>query len=271
MSRPVLLLALIASTVALADNPLAAGDQSFHDLDFETAATLYKQALTQPGSRDERLRAYRGLALSSAFMGDAKAAKANFERVLQLDPSATVDATLGPKILAPFESAKKSGRVGELTAARDEQSGALTVRLDEDLPLSRELRAWVRVAGSKDYRLYKGPSSAPLVIKLPAASDVEAYLQGVDVNEGVLYATGSASSPVRLRGLHGGEAPLEAVEGLGEPAAEAEPTRIPWPVWVGVGVGVAAAGVGAYVLLGRPAGNGLPEGRSVQLPVLGTF
>ena len=48
-----------------------------------------------------------GLALSEAFMGEAKRAQAHFETLLSIEPDVDVSRGLGPKIRKPYDAARK--------------------------------------------------------------------------------------------------------------------------------------------------------------------
>src|SRR5689334_3404873 len=122
---------LCAASAWGAEPPLTRAEQAFDALEFDAAATAYQEALEGPGSRAERLKAWEGLALARAFMGQPQAAQEAFEVLLVLDPEARVQASLGPKIRAPYEAARKAleGRRPVLTVTRA-QDGRVVATLE---------------------------------------------------------------------------------------------------------------------------------------------
>ncbi|MFP2904042.1 hypothetical protein ACLESD_03005, partial [Pyxidicoccus sp. 3LFB2] len=103
-----LLLWLCAASAPGAEPPLTRAERAFDALEFDVAAEAFQAALAAPGSLGERLDAWRGLAMARAFMGQPQAAQEAFEVLLVLDPDARVQASLGPKVRAPFEAARQA-------------------------------------------------------------------------------------------------------------------------------------------------------------------
>jgi tetratricopeptide (TPR) repeat protein len=181
---------------AASSSPLQDAQQAFEGLEFDRAEKLYKQALNAPGSRAERITAYRGLALAHAFQGEVKQAKRSFELLLLLDPEAKVDITMGPKISKPFKAAKKGlGDKRNTLLLERQPEGSIAVRLFEEVPLVSQLLLYTRERGTSDYTWVKGSPSQPLAMTFPIESSVEAYVEGLDDNGGILYSDGSSTSP----------------------------------------------------------------------------
>ncbi|MGQ0508792.1 MAG: hypothetical protein ACT4TC_26115 [Myxococcaceae bacterium] len=282
MVRPLLLLVLL-SIPAFAQNALSMADKAFDSLEFDRAAALFKQALGQPGSRAERIRAYKGLGLSQAFMGETKNAKTSFERLLLLDPTATVDVALGPKITGPFQAALKGGKHAGIAYNRNPSSGDLVVKLKEDIPLANELQVYVRADGLDRYTVISGPSSSPLEVSTEPNGVTDVYMQAVDANEGVLYEEGSAQKPIRFGHkkkpsrttpqpeVAFADPPTTSPGALDlnqqEPAVTKSDSSTRWPLWVGIGVAVAAGvGVGTYFIVKKTQPR-LPDADSdITLP-----
>src|SRR5262245_38413730 len=58
---------------------------------------------------DQLAGLYRLAGLSVAALGDSKRAQSLFDSWLALDPKAALDASVAPKLRAPFESARRAG------------------------------------------------------------------------------------------------------------------------------------------------------------------
>lgn len=271
MRFPTVLLALMLSTSALgAEGALARAERAFDALEFDTAAEGFQQALRQPGTREERLRAWRGLAFSEAFMGQAKQAQAAFESLLAIDPEADVSRALGPKVRKPYEEARfaMQGRRSRLKLSRD-NDGRVVVTLEQARPVASELVLALRQPGTTDFTVVRGRVPGPVSAPASPVRSVEAYVVAKDAAGGTLFEAGSASTPVHLEPT---EALLPTVASPqdvpgNEVRAEAEGGggRV-WP-WVLGGAGVVAAGVVAGFLLAQPPPLNLPAAdRTQRLP-----
>ncbi|WP_157232045.1 hypothetical protein [Hyalangium minutum] len=257
-------------------------ERLFDALEFDAAAAAFQDALREPGTRQERLRTYQGLALSEAFMGQTRRAQARFEDLLSLDPDATVSSTLGPKIRKPFDAARKKRKdkaPAQLQVAR-RPDGKVEAMMDWPPSLVTKVVVFVRQPGESQFKETEGPVSGPVLAPAPAVRAVEAYAEARDAAHGVLFEKGSAAAPLRFDAT---EEPPPAVvaaqppKRMGPPAEERErpATDIPvevrsrpkWPFVVG-GVGVAvAAGVVAGIVLSKPPELKLPSAdRTERLP-----
>jgi hypothetical protein len=133
----IILLLVLAPTIARADEPvgpqaietyLARGQKLYDDAEYAGAI----QALT-PVTRDaratraQRLRALELIALSQFIRNDQGAARATFERILDIDPGYQLRDTSGsPKIRAFFEDLKKQIIPGYADAGVDVEHAAPT-------------------------------------------------------------------------------------------------------------------------------------------------
>lgn len=258
-------------------------ERLFDALEFDAAAAAFQEALREPGTREERLRTYKGLALSNAFMGQAKQAQARFEELLSLDPDATVSSTLGPKIRKPFDAARKKRKnkvPAQLQVAR-RPDGKVEAMLDWPPSLVTKVVVFVRQPGESQFKETEGPVSGPVLAPAPAVRAVEAYAEARDAANGVLFEKGSAAAPLRFDAT---EEPPPAVVAAQPPQRREPPSaeererpatdspvkvrsRSKWPFVVG-GVGVAvAAGVVAGIVLSKPPELKLPSAdRTERLP-----
>jgi len=248
-------------------------ERLFDALEFDAAAAAFQDSLREPGTREERLRAYKGLALSEAFMGQAKQAQARFEELLTLDPDASVSGALGPKIRKPFNAARKKMRGkprAELKVAR-RQDGQVEAVLEPVPALVTKVVVFVRQPGEPKFKETEGPVLGPVLVPAVAVRAVETYAEARDSANGVLFEKGSAAAPLRFDAT---EEPPPAVVAAKEPVREERPqeqlerrSRPTWPLVVG-GVGLAvAAGVVAGIVLTQPAELKLPSAdRTERLP-----
>ena len=261
-------------------------EAAFDDLEFEEASGLFRQALASPGSLDERIRAYRGLGLCLAYLGDAAGAQRMFETLLVLDPAAKVNTSLGPKIARPFEAARKAVKKSKasLAVVRDERSGQVSATLSGLLPAADvvELRVEARSEVGRDQSLRdQAHASAPVRIEVEPWKDVQAFARVLDGGGGELLREGSEEAPLKLPAT--ARPPVSLVpegnpEVAGSRADDArawmdnpdavEPSRpVRWPLWVGGAAIVIGGGVAAAMALRAPEPLTLPPAnRSSRLP-----
>lgn len=268
----VLLLCFTATSAWSAEPALVRAEQAFDALEFDTAAEAFQEALAGPGSREDRLRAWEGLALARAFMGLSREAQEAFEVLLVLEPKAQVQASLGPKIQAPFEAARQAlgGRRPAFTVTRT-PDGRVVAMLEQPRPVAVEVLVAVRAPGAAGFSAAVGPPPGPVAVKASPARAVEAYAMARDAGGAILFEQGSMRAPLRFEAL---EAPPPAVASAVEPEppavkqAAVAPERGGrlWPYVVG-GVGLAAAGVVLGVVLSQPEPLALPPAdRTERLP-----
>lgn len=245
-------------------------ERLFDALEFDGAATAFEAALREPATRDERLREWKGLALSKAFMGRTKQAQADFEELLAIDPDAEVNRSQGPKIRKPFDAARRkmAGTPHAVLKVTRREDGQVEVVLEHALARVMKVAVYVRQPGEPTFEVTEGEAPGPVVAKAPAVRAVEAYAVALDEGQGVLVEQGSATAPLRFDAT---QEPPAAVQAAREPAREApaveERHRPMWPFVVG-GVGLAvAAGVVAGVVLSQPPELKLPQAdRTERLP-----
>lgn len=248
---------LLAMPVHAAPTPLEAAERAFDDLEFAEAEKLYRDALEAPGTREERLRALKGHGLSLAFLGKTRAAQDRFESLLLLDPSATVNTALGPKIARPFEAAKKQVRSVRpaLELSRDPESGAIVVKLEPPIDLAKTLRAVVTPPGEEP-QIVKGPAQRPLRVDVAPHLPVQVFATALDDADGELFLVGSQHAPREFEPT--GTAPAVAATPLPDevlaevPEVEDEEGGSRWPLWVG-GAAVVIGGGVAAAILAQPA------------------
>jgi tetratricopeptide (TPR) repeat protein len=254
------------------DKALVRAERLFDSLEFDEAAAAFEDALLQQGTRAERLRTLKGLALSNAYRGKAKRAQARFEELLALDPDAEVSSGLGPKIRKPFNAARKrmQGKPHAVLKLARRQDGQLEAVLEYPPRMATSMAVYVRHPGDLTFTVTESAVPGPVLASASPVRAVEAYAVARDSTDGVLFEAGSAEVPLRFKAT---EEPPPAVVAAKEPVRE-EPIvveevhkRPVWPFVVG-GVGAAvAAGVVAGIVLSRPPELKLPSAdRTGRLP-----
>jgi tetratricopeptide (TPR) repeat protein len=264
----VVLLSLLSASAFGAERALVRAEKLFEALEFDAAAAAYQDALREPGTRAERIQAWKGLALSEAFMGEAKQAQAHFETLLSIEPEADVSRSLGPKIRKPYDAARKKMKEAQRAALSVERrdDGKVAVAVEHAPGVATELAIYVRAPGEPSFTMTEGAVPGPVLAEADAVRAVEVYAVARDAADGVLVEKGSAEAPLRFEAT---QEPPPAVASARDAAREEgseERTRPVWP-WVGGGVGVVAAGVVAGILLTQPAELRLPPAqRTERLP-----
>jgi tetratricopeptide (TPR) repeat protein len=82
------------------------GLAAYAELDYARAITLLEQARGESLTREEKILTYRTLGMAYVATGQTDLAKAQFQRLLRVDPTASLDRSVAPKVRAVFEEAK---------------------------------------------------------------------------------------------------------------------------------------------------------------------
>jgi len=171
--RPVWLALSIAIAVTVADGSARADIESpsvkhglaaYNDLDYPKAIQFLEQARTESLTREEKLVTYQTLAMAHVALGENDLGRADFQRLLRLDPSFNLDRRIAPKVRAVFEEAKaavatdaagvKSGLSAltpELSPPRPRAGQPLTVRVLLAGGLAHSMALYHRVAGQRQF------------------------------------------------------------------------------------------------------------------------
>ena len=285
------LLILLLPPGALAGRTLDDAQTAFDSLAMDEAAPLFEKALGEPATRDERIKAWKGLGLSLAFMAEPKKAQAAFEKLLVIYPSAKIDTSLGPRVTKPFELAKRStrGKRASLTTVRLNRTGDVKTTLVDPMRLAAEVKIFWRKHGAQSFESVSSPSEAPLVASTPADQDIEVYVQAVDPAGGVVFEDGTQtafnSMPAVIRAAPVEKKVPDAVvaavtdakkqslakadeEVVGATSeVDAPSSGSSWPLYLGGAVLVIGGGAAAAYFLGRPPELALaPADKTGQLP-----
>jgi hypothetical protein len=252
---------------------LARGQKLFDDQDYAPAIqTLAPVTRDARATRAQRLRALELIALAELIRGDEGAARATFERILDIDPGYQLrDPSGSPKVRAFFEQLKKQLIPNyDPTAGADLEHAAPTAAT-AGRPLEIEARATrgnvfdlvlaTRHRGELAYKLIAAtprgdgrwraritpePSTKPYVL--------EYYLEARDAGGAAIARVASPDQPLEIALAAGG----------------ATDTKRPWygRWYVIAGAAVVAAGVtGLAVAASRGPGPGtLPPGSVTVTP-----
>jgi tetratricopeptide (TPR) repeat protein len=230
---------------ALVRNGLAA----YAELDYARAIALLEQARGESLTREEKILTYRTLGLAYVAVGQPEPAKADFQRLLRIDPSATLDRSVAPKVRAVFEEAKAevatSGRALQaglpsvapaIEPAAPREGRPLSVRVTYAGGLAKKMTVYFRKSGDASF-------SRATVDAAPGGG-FEATVPGMAVQAPALE--------YHLVLLDDAGASIAAAGSLGQPLSVAV-MRAKKPVYKkgwfwGVLGGVAVAGAAAAVL-----------------------
>jgi hypothetical protein len=231
------MLALVVPMLIMAaSGELSAAKQAYGDVDYGRCRDKAKAALDEPGSKAERVEAYRLLGLCSAAHGDTDDAREAFRRMLMIDHDARLPDGLSPRFTSSFREAKGS-LVGTSPLA-------LSVERNDVVGATRTVR--VRVTDGEDIvdklatREKNGGLSTPVKKAVEVEFDIAA---GVDVDIVGLDRGGGEVVSVTVAGVgaEGGGGITDA-----DPVAADDGDSAVVPIVIG---GVA----GAVVLVGGAA------------------
>jgi hypothetical protein len=108
------------------------GLAAYAELDYGRAITLLEQACAESLTREEKILTYRTLGMAHVAVDQAGPAKVDFQHLLRVDPSATLDRSVAPKVRAVFEEAK--GEVATSAQALKPALASLTPAVEPSSP-----------------------------------------------------------------------------------------------------------------------------------------
>jgi hypothetical protein len=274
----ILLVLLVCVGIAHADSrrvtrALAAAESLFDEQEYAKVVKTLRPALSDSSStRAQRLRALELTALSQLILGDDVAARATFERLLDIDPGYQLrDESGSPRIKSFFDDVKREvvpGFQPDLAAELDHAAppeAAAGRRLEIDVRATagadhvKEVAFFVRRRGDQDYvevaAAFRGDARWRVRYTPEASPDayaIEYYLEG----------RGLTGEPVAR--IASPEAPLSISI---TPGAISRPKKWyrRWYTWAGVGTLV--VGTTAVILATSGSGDGtLPPGTVTVTP-----
>jgi hypothetical protein len=284
MAAPLRWIVLLAFALALvaparADAPkvtkaLAAAEQLFEEQEYARVVKTLRPVLSDAAAtRAQRLRALELTALSQLILEDEAAARATFERLLDIDPGYQLtDQSGSPRISRFFDEVKKDvvpGFDADLVAVLDHAAPPEATagrRLEIDVHATsgadnvKEVVFLWRRRGEQDYRAldaaFRGDARWRVRLTPDASAEdyaIEYYLEGRGLTG---QTVARVASP---------EAPLALAIAAGTGTAR-RPLYRRWYFWAGVG-GVAALATGAVILATSGPDDGtLPPGRVTVTP-----
>jgi hypothetical protein len=274
----VLVVLMLCASPALADarhvtRALAAAEQAFDDQDYTKVVKTLRSALSDPAAtRAQQLRGLELTALSQFILGDEAAARASFERLLDIDPGYQLrDASGSPRIADFFDAVKQDvvpGFEPDLVATLDHAAppnASAGHRLEIDVRATagadhvKEVVFRVRRRGEQDYATidagFRGDARWRIRYTPPSSSEgytIEYYLEGRGLTGETVARVGGPDAPLSI-----------AIT----PGASSSGKRWyrRWYVWAGIGA--LAVGTGAVILGTSGVGDGsLSPGRVTVSP-----
>ncbi len=265
-----LLLVGVAVAAPSVAKRLATAEAAFDDQDYETVVKTLRPVLAgTDATRAQRLHALELTALSQYILGDPAAARATFERLLDIDPGYQLrDASGSPKLERFFDEVKQDvvpgfepDLVAELDHAAPPEATAGR-RLELDIKATtgaehvKEVVMFVRRRGDQDYTelaaAFRGDARWRVRYTPPSSVDayaIEYYLEGRGLGGAAVARVASPEAPLSI-----------AITGAAR--APAKPWTRRWYTWAGAGaVAVGLAGVLIYATTAGPDDGSLPPGR----------
>jgi hypothetical protein len=212
-----LALALVSSTVrAEIESPkVKAGLAAFAELDYARTIAVLDDARKESLTREEKIATYQTLALARIALGQSDAARADFQRLLRVDPSFQLPATLTPKVRALFEEAKaqaaSTGRANqvlpsvepEISPRAPREGQAIVVRASYGGGVAKKMTVYSRRAGDASWsRVTVEGNDGRFEATVPGtqvrAPGVELHVALLDDAGAALAAAGSLGSPLSL-------------------------------------------------------------------------
>lgn len=172
---------------AVSSSPALDGaQQAYADVDYPRCRDKAQSALLVPGSRADRVQAYKLLGLCAAAVGDTDAARDAFRVMLTIDRDARLPDGLSPRFTSSFREAKGS-LVGTVPLALvvgkdavDVDRRVVTLRLDDADALVDKI-TWRSSGGETN-----APVKAAPTLELELPLDVDVDVLGLDATGGEL-------------------------------------------------------------------------------------
>jgi hypothetical protein len=182
---------------------LEAAERAYLDVDFERTLEHASAALQAGGHDPDRLgRIYELLGVSAAALGDTEGAREFFERMLAIDPDATLDDTVPPRLRAPYLEARGiiSARSDQLDVevGLDRVRAAVRVALRDPFEMARLIRVHARLEGSAEFTSLESRAQPEVLAPLPgsdSADRVEYWVEVLDAYGNKLTTVGSEFEP----------------------------------------------------------------------------
>jgi hypothetical protein len=259
LSLAVVLACTAPSAWAAVESPeVLAGVQAYRDLEYDRAIDVLQKAVRQSLTREEKLAAFKTLALCHVAVDKRELAVRDFENVLRIDDSFELDRTSSPRERAALEEAKTRVATGtsdksglrdvaslrpEVTPPSPKAGTPVRVRVTYPGGMAEKLSLFYRTRGLGVYNRLVGTGDPTgrfdLTVPGPKvqAPGLEYYMVALDDSGASVAKAGTLSRPL-----------LVPVIEIKKPAYK---KGWVWGVVAGVVV-VAGAGVATALVLTRP-------------------
>jgi hypothetical protein len=255
LAAPISRVALAESTGRDATAALAAAEQAYQQVDFESVYGEASRGLTWGHANSQQTgRLYVLLGISAAALGKNEESKQYFVSALAITPSLRLDNNLAPKFRGSYLEAR--GYWGayqdrlSLRATTDGSGERLALVLEDPAHLARQLRVYLRPSGSSTYMQRVLEASPATRTQIPADMKrlgFEYYAQLVDEHGNALFELGHAEDPIVVPStVRAPNMPTPKDTAGGTSSATAAASRSLWlPGLLAIG-GLAATGAGVY-------------------------
>lgn len=247
------------------DTGLVDARRALDKLDYAKATTALASALASGAyGHDELAEIYRLRGVVASTLGDKAGAVAAFERLLALDPQATLSSGTSPKITRPFAEATayfKAHKPLQVTTETASAPPSVTVVVVSDaLNMVAGSRAIVAADGKRE-ETRTAPGAARMKLELPAGKRLELRMAVLDEHGNRLIELGSASAPIVITTDVAPPPEVVVVAKPVPPVVVVTPAPhhaivARWWLWGSVAVGFAAGGT-YFGLQARQAGKDL--------------
>lgn len=194
-----------ARAAAPASADVEVAEQLYAKLDYERANEVAEAVIGQRDlSHDQLVRAYRVLAVTSAVLDRADAARDAFFQLLVFDPDHELDTNLGPKVSTPFVEARGqlralSARPGvDVTATVRVDGGQLRVTTRDPTRIVEKVLVGYRWTATGSYTVTALDADEGTVEVSPAVEGrtrLDFYAQALDARGSAVFEAGSPSVP----------------------------------------------------------------------------
>jgi hypothetical protein len=247
-SAPLLLIGALSAAFApdaRAASDLDAARQAYGELNYEGCKDAAQAALEAPGTREERVDAYRLLGLCEAALDDTDAARTAFSHMVAIDPDAKLPEGLSPRFTSSYLEARGQWTEPPLTLEIESQ------KVEQDTRVVRlQVRDLAGLAARVVWEDEDGERGPPLRVaermEIEVPAEFNARLLLLDETDGVLAELPVGPEPAQ---------PPPPPPSPGDEEAEEDAGGVPWVMVGAAGAGVLVAGAvvgGVAILLTQP-------------------
>lgn len=234
---------------AHADSPLAQARQAVDASDYLTARAELAKALAAGGADpDELAELYKLSGIVEAALGENAKATTAFAAWIALDPKAALPAGTSPKLMRPFDAARKQARKLQLKTETAADPPAVTIAIASDPIGIARARVVVSVDG-KPEQTREGAGGERITVALPRGKRLDLRVELLDEHGNRVAVLGTKDVPIVIVGAEPPAEPgaSELAVAKSQPPSPAEPPQpralyLRWWLWGAATVAVGAAG-----------------------------